>query len=101
MMPIDIEDDCFVVYDGEIYGLEYPIFILRGNAVSLAYYTGASSTPWFYDELNDAIDKKHVDATGFAGEFMTLTDLLNHTGGTLSEQEVTKEMVIYKAVPAS
>lgn len=100
-MPVDIEEDCLVVFEGEILDIVNPIFILKGNLVSLAYTPDVPHLAWFYDAENDSIENRRESQTGFASRFMTLTGLLNHQGGDLYEPAVTKDMVIYKAVPAT
>lgn len=100
-MPVNIEEDCLVVYDGKIFDVENPIFILRENSVSLAYTNESHNVAWFYDAMNDTVKNKPMIHGGFARQFMTLTGLLNHEGANLKQEVLTKEMITFKAVPIS
>lgn len=100
-MPVDISEDCLVVFDGIIKDLENPVFILRNNSVSLAYTTSYNKAAWCYDEQEDAIVKRQEIEKGFASKFIELTGLLNHSTANMNEPVVTKEMVTYKAIPTT
>ena len=100
-MPVDIDGDCFVVYNGKIFDVEYPIFILRENAVSLAFTNESYQIAWFYDAENDIVKSRQMTHAGFASQFINLTGLQNHGTANLSQEVLTKDMIIYKAVPAT
>lgn len=100
-MPVDIEENCLVVYKGVIFDLENPIFILSGNSVALAYVPGQYNQAWYYDAQNDLIANRPETRIGFASQFISLTGLTNHSGSNMTVAGVTKEMVTFKAVPIS
>lgn len=100
-MPVDIDEDCFVVYNGKISDVEYPVFILRENAVSLAYTKKNSPLAWFYDAENDIVKSKTTIHSRYAYQFIKLTGLQNHKEARMVAEVLTKEMVTFKAVPIS
>lgn len=100
-MPLDINKDCFVLYNGKIQDVEYPVYILRDNHVSLAYTDGKVNTAWFYDAENDILKNRRMLHGGFASTFINLTGLQNHTTLNMFAGVLTKEMVTLKAIPFS